>query len=415
MKRLLSLAAFALVLSVAGGGLSPRVHPASAANNSNVDQFANVELPPDLGQAPFQVYVPDTGHTLRGYFLDYWRATGARAVYGNPISEPFASADGLYSQAFENGVFQFRLDLVWTDLPSVTLMNLGDRTLNDRIDTFRSDGRRGGGGGDRRTSSWKGVAPDGATATRAINDGGVWNETTGHTISGAFYDWYVSNEGAAYLGNPISQPVRDRGLLVQYFDGAVLMQDSQGVVRLAPLGREKAAEEGIDTSAVDGSGLPIFDESLFYEIGNPNPMGDMSTPGKKWIEVSLSQQTLWAYQGNTLVSTTLVSTGIEPNHTEQGTFHVRYKLEKTDMAGITDSNGQVIALGEGEGQVGTPYDVKDVPHVMYFDYDAEALHGAYWHSNFGTPMSHGCVNLPLDFATWLFDWAPLGTMVWVHA
>ena len=48
---------------------------------------------------------------------------------------------------------------------------------------------------------------------------------------------------------------------------------------------------------------------------------------------------------------------------------------------------------------------------MYFDYDAEALHGAYWHNNFGTPMSHGCVNLPLDFATWLFDWAPLGTLV----
>jgi lipoprotein-anchoring transpeptidase ErfK/SrfK len=52
---------------------------------------------------------------------------------------------------------------------------------------------------------------------------------------------------------------------------------------------------------------------------------------------------------------------------------------------------------------------------MYFNYDAEALHGAYWHNNFGTPMSHGCVNLPLDMATFLFNWAPLGTMVWVHA
>ena len=144
-------------------------------------------------------------------------------------------------------------------------------------------------------------------------------------------------------------------------------------------------------------------------------MGDMAAAGKKWIEVNISEQRLYAYQGNTLVSSTLISTGIEPNHTEQGVFHVRYKLEKTDMAGITDSSGQVIALGEGEGQLGTPYDVKDVPHVMYFNYDAEALHGAYWHNNFGTPMSHGCVNLPLDMATFLFDWAPLGTMVWVHA
>ncbi len=219
-----------------------------------------------------------------------------------------------------------------------------------------------------------------------------------------------------YLGNPISQPVRDRGLLVQYFDGGVLMQESDGSIVLAPLGREKAAEIGIDTTPVDGSGLPTFDESMFYEIGNPNPQGDPAATGKKWIEVSLSQQQLWAYQGSTLVSTSLVSTGIEPNHTEQGWFHVRYKLEKTDMQGITDANGQVIALGEQEDNSGgTPYDVKDVPHVMYFDYDAEALHGAYWHNNFGTPMSHGCVNLPLDFATWLFDWAPLGTVVWVHA
>lgn len=415
MKRLLSVAALAFSLSIAGATVSPVMQPVSAANNS-VDQFANVELPPDLGQAGFQVYVPDTGHTLRGYFLDYWRATGAKAVYGNPISEPFASADGLYSQAFENGVFQFRLELVWTDEPSVTLMDLGDRALNDRLDEFRTDGRRGGGGGDRRTSSWKGVSQDGATATRAIDDGGIWNETTGNTISGAFYDWYAANEGPYYLGNPISQPVRDRGLMVQYFDGGILMQQSDGTIVLAPLGREKASEVGIDTTPVDGSGLPTFDESLFYEIGNPNPMGDIYTTGKKWIEVSLSQQQLWAYQGNTLISTSLVSTGIEPNHTEQGLFHVRYKLEKTDMQGITDANGQVIALGEGDQSGGgTPYDVKDVPHVMYFNYDAEALHGAYWHNNFGTPMSHGCVNLPLDFATWLFDWAPLGTLVWVHA
>jgi lipoprotein-anchoring transpeptidase ErfK/SrfK len=111
-----------------------------------------------------------------------------------------------------------------------------------------------------------------------------------------------------------------------------------------------------------------------------------------------------------------VSTGLEPNHTEIGTFHVRYKLEKQDMAGTTGPNGEVIALGEGaeESDGGTPYEVKDVPHVMYINMDAEALHGAYWHNNFGNRMSHGCINLPLDFATFLYSWAPLGTMVWVH-
>ena len=126
------------------------------------------------------------------------------------------------------------------------------------------------------------------------------------------------------------------------------------------------------------------------------------------------------YQGDTLISTSFVSTGLEPNHTEQGVFHVRYKLEEQDMAGATGPNGEVIAMGEdaaenassSQGQSG--YTVEDVPHVMYFDMDAEALHGAYWHNNFGQRMSHGCINLPLDFATFLYGWAPLGTMVWVH-
>src|SRR5690606_32892903 len=133
----------------------------------------------------------------------------------------------------------------------------------------------------------KGVSPDGATATAAIANGGVWNEITGNTISGEFYSWYAQNEGPYYLGNPISQPVRDRGLLVQYFDGGILMQDSTGAIKLAPLGREMAGQVGIDTSSVDGSGLPTYDESLFYEIINPNPMGDMSATGKKWIEINI--------------------------------------------------------------------------------------------------------------------------------
>jgi lipoprotein-anchoring transpeptidase ErfK/SrfK len=49
--------------------------------------------------------------------------------------------------------------------------------------------------------------------------------------------------------------------------------------------------------------------------------------------------------------------------------------------------------------------------VLYFTASGHALHGTYWHNNFGMPMSHGCVNLPLDVAAWLYDWAPIGTRV----
>jgi lipoprotein-anchoring transpeptidase ErfK/SrfK len=50
---------------------------------------------------------------------------------------------------------------------------------------------------------------------------------------------------------------------------------------------------------------------------------------------------------------------------------------------------------------------------MYFNGD-EALHGVYWHSNWGTPMSHGCVGMPIDGAQWLYNWSPEGVNVHVH-
>ena len=60
------------------------------------------------------------------------------------------------------------------------------------------------------------------------------------------------------------------------------------------------------------------------------------------------------------------------------------------------------------------YYTKNVPWVMYYNGD-EALHGTYWHNNFGTPMSHGCVNMPVDAAAFVYSWAPRGTEVWVHS
>jgi hypothetical protein len=407
--------AMAVILGGWGGAAPTR---ALAKTPQNSSDLSTVELPGDLGQADFQVYVPKTKHTLRGYFLDYWRANGAASVYGNPISESYASADGYYTQAFENGVFQFHPELVWTDSPSVLLQAISSTALNDRIGTFRRDGRRGFGGGDSRQAAWNPLPADSRAAQRAISEGGQYVEATGHTIYGPFNDWYQSHEGWAYLGNPLSQPVAERGLVVQYFDGALLMRDANGNVSLAPLAKELAPQLGIDTKGVPRNGLPTYDETLFWTMDNPNPQGDPESPGRKWIEVSISQQTLWAYQGTTLITSSLVSTGIEPNHTEQGIFHVRYKLPKTDMAGTVAPDGTVDALGQqaadsaSGGDVG--YVVPDVPDVMYFDADAEALHGAYWHNNFGHPMSHGCVNLPLDFAHFLYGWAPLGTEVWVH-
>jgi len=152
----------------------------------------------------------------------------------------------------------------------------------------------------------------------------------------------------------------------------------------------------------------------------PNPLQDFDpyAAGPKRIEVDIAKQQLWAYQGESLILTTLVSTGLKPNDTEEGRFHVRIKYPKQDMGGFTDSTGEVVSVGEdptpGASQAGLRYDVEDVPNVMYINFDAEALHGAYWHSNFGNRMSHGCINLPVEVSAFLYGWAPLGTQVWVH-
>ena len=83
-----------------------------------------------MGQSDLRVFIPETGHSLRGSLLDYWRATGGSAVYGYPISEPFATSDGLYSQAFERAVFQYRPDFLDTEEPIIRLMPIGRLALH---------------------------------------------------------------------------------------------------------------------------------------------------------------------------------------------------------------------------------------------------------------------------------------------
>jgi hypothetical protein len=116
---------------------------------------------------------------------------------------------------------------------------------------------------------------------------------------------------------------------------------------------------------------------------------------RSWIEVSILQQTLVAYEGATPKYVTLVSTGAdglgdpeETHSTVRGTFLVHTKHVTATM----DSD-----------QVGDEFDLRDVPYVQYF-HQGYALHAAYWHDSFGKPRSHGCINLsPLD-ARWLFHW-----------
>jgi len=116
--------------------------------------------------------------------------------------------------------------------------------------------------------------------------------------------------------------------------------------------------------------------------------------GARWIEVNLSDQTLTAWQGDVPVLYTSVSTGTYLYPTVTGRFAVNTKYSSQRMTG-------------------PGYDLPGVPWVMYF-YSGYAIHGAYWHTNWGTPMSHGCVNMRPGEAEMLYAWADYGTEVYVH-
>ena len=122
--------------------------------------------------------------------------------------------------------------------------------------------------------------------------------------------------------------------------------------------------------------------------------------GDRWISVNLYEQTIAAYENGELVFASLVSSGLRGWWTRPGTFQVYKKYEADGMQGAFEADRSDF------------YYLEDVPWVLYYDED-RALHGAYWHNNFGWQQSHGCVNLSPADANWLFDWAEEGTWVYV--
>ncbi|MDM8520894.1 LysM peptidoglycan-binding domain-containing protein [Anaerolineales bacterium HSG6] len=134
------------------------------------------------------------------------------------------------------------------------------------------------------------------------------------------------------------------------------------------------------------------------QLAIPQPATSPIETAARWIYVDLSDQQVTAYQGGYPIYTTKASTGLPHTPTVVGDFNVYVKHEATRMQG---------------GYGADSYDLANVPHTMYF-YQGYALHGAYWHNNFGTPMSHGCVNLSLPDAKWFYNFATVGTKVVVR-
>ena len=139
---------------------------------------------------------------------------------------------------------------------------------------------------------------------------------------------------------------------------------------------------------------PLSYAELFAEA----PMGDNGVPEyplvpttEKWISIDLDHQRAYAWEGDKLLKKFAISSGKARTPTVTGVFRIRAKVSSQTMEG-------------GSVEEGDYYNLPNVQWVQYF-YQEYALHGAYWHNKFGTPTSHGCVNLTNTDAKWLFDWA----------
>lgn len=113
--------------------------------------------------------------------------------------------------------------------------------------------------------------------------------------------------------------------------------------------------------------------------------------GQKWIEVNLTEQKTYAWEGDQLAHEFLISSGLPGTPTVQGVFRMRVRTRSQTMSG-------------GDRAAGTYYSLSNVEWVQYF-YQDYGFHGTYWHNNFGNPMSRGCVNMTNEDAETLFRWA----------
>jgi hypothetical protein len=355
---------------------------------------------------PRTVWVEDAGHTIDGYFLDLWR--DYPSLLGQPITEEWESPVEVEDFGRADRFVQYFEHMAIVYVPEgadqveqVQALPLGE-------EAFKRDA----------AELAKHTLPSSATCGSLAASACKEFKDTKHTVRNGFLEFWKEHDGARLIGAPLTEEiVTSDGYTTQYFEKMVLRWKDGLAVTPRAVGSESASAQKLPTDKIpQPNAIPVYEESLFVEPkidpsqvipgGEPvTGVGAMDAgPGPqqgafKEIVVSVGRQSLWAYENGKLVTATLVSTGtadVIETTTPIGKYTVLTKYQKQTMQGVINNEA---------------YKVEDVPWVMYFDNLGNALHGTYWHENFGKPMSHGCVNLPMNVAQYLYTWAPEGTAV----
>lgn len=222
----------------------------------------------------------------------------------------------------------------------------------------------------------------------------------------------ISPAAKLFVGQPLSVPVID-GMAFNTYTGddipvpgkyfVHIVQDGESLASIVEeygtsLRRTLKTNNLADASQVKSGQRIVVPPPSYAELFTSPEYSDDGYPvypamptTEKWISVDLSRQRLFAWEGDRLMNSFWVSTGVARTPTVTGVFRIWAKIPSQVMEG-------------GSRAVGDYYYLPNVQWVQYF-YQDYALHGAYWHSNWGRPMSHGCVNLRNQDAKWLYEWA----------
>ena len=351
---------------------------------------------------PQTVYIPETGQTLDQLFLDLWRNAGGADAYGYPITKEITQSNGHVVQYLQYARFEY-----WPEGDAngntVFVADIGNElrpiTLQRSVAGFAAAKPKQDGGAAETARASQAWLPVDASKLK-LDDGTVtYVEETKHSVKGDFNDFWQNVVGPQYLGNPLTEQYTLKGVTYQVFERGQLAYTKDKGVWLVPVGQMLADKYKLDQKPTPQGDVPTYSEDLFIPPPAPQIASNDPGNGELWIDVNLSTQYMVVYRGDVPVMESYVSTGRPGFDTPTGTFFINSKVGTQTMEGV---------LG------GEYYNVPDVPDVMYFTDVGHAIHGAYWHNNFGAVMSHGCINLPMDVADWLFGQASVGTRLEIH-
>ncbi len=188
---------------------------------------------------------------------------------------------------------------------------------------------------------------------------------------------------------------------------------SHEVMKTWPPGRRVVVFAEIKGEAYAGSDLWYQvavppEQSLFVHSSFVDKISELNRVDKekvpfsgRWIDVDLGKQVMVAYYADRPQYLAQTASGRKNHETDEGTYGTFWRLVMQRMQGDNRFSDDY-------------YNLDAVPYIQYFHPSGEAIHGAYWHDNFGQPMSHGCVNASIPVAQYMLQWAPLGTKVVVH-